>query len=268
MKSKKNKIADKPKSRRRERFWSGSGKFFLFLVFIYLIYYGATRISDVASQRKDQYKRTDIEIIGNRLISTSKILNLCGFNKKTDKAIEINIDSLASKLMSLRYSKGISITRRPPRLLNITVEEYQPVAFIYGKGLNLIDGDGTLIPVPRTSLLWDLPVISGVKESLGILGKQTKAAEAYLALEIVRYLDDENPLLGGLVSEINMSDNKAIEIFLVKGGTKIRVSRESYYKELYVLKNYIANYLDWKQMTKIEYIDLRFKNQLIVKPKT
>jgi cell division septal protein FtsQ len=258
----------KPKGRGKEKFWSGSGKFFLFLIFSYLIYYGITQISDVAGQRKDQFKKSDIEIVGNRLISTSKILNLCGFKGKTDTAIEIDIDSLASRLMTLRYSKGISITRRPPRLLNITIEEFEPVAFIYGRGLNLVDGDGTLIPLPQSGLLWDLPLISGIKASLGRLGKQATAAEAYLALEIVRYLEDENPLLAGLVSEINLSDKKFIEIFLIKGGTKIRVNRDSFYKELYVLKNYIANYLDWKNMAQIEYIDLRFKNQLIVKSKT
>ncbi len=224
-------------------------------------------MSDIAGQRKDQFKKTDIEIVGNRLISSSKILNICGFNNKTDEAIDINIDSLASRLMTLRYSKGISITRRPPRLLNITIDEFEPVAFIYGKGLNLIDGDGTLIPVPHSGLLWDLPLISGINESLGKLGKQTTAAEAYLGLEIVRCMEDENPLLAGLVSEINLSDKKFIEIFLIKGGTKIRVNRESFYKELYVLKNYITNYMDWKQMAQIEYIDLRFKNQLIVKPR-
>jgi cell division septal protein FtsQ len=222
----------------------------------------------VANKRKDHFKSSDIEIVGNHLISTSKILELCGFTGKKDTEININIDSLASRLMTLKYSKGISITRRPPRILNITVEEFEPVAFIYGKGLNLIDGDGTLIPVPQSGILWDLPLISGIDESLGRLGQKSKAAEAYLALEIVRYLEDENPLLSGLVSEINLSDKKSVGIYLVKGGTKIKVNRDSFYKELYILKNYIANYLDWGQMAKIEYIDLRFENQLIVKPKT
>jgi hypothetical protein len=65
-----------------------------------------------------------------------------------------------------------------------------------------------------------------------------------------------------------MSDKKWIELHLIKGGTKIRISRESFYKELFILNNYIANYLDWRQFSKIEYIDLRFENQLVVKAKT
>ena len=101
MKVNRIKISGKPKGRRNEKFWSGSGKFFLVLVFIYLIYYGASQVADLASQRNDQYRRTDIEIVGNRLVSNSNILSICGFKSKEDNAIEINIDSLAAQLMTL-----------------------------------------------------------------------------------------------------------------------------------------------------------------------
>jgi cell division septal protein FtsQ len=256
------------KNKRKEKFWYGSGKFFIVVILIYLAFYTYNKIADINAQRSDMYHKSDIQISGNRLVSTKQILDICGFKTTKDQEIKIANDSLASRLMTLKYIKGISITRRPPRMLNITVEEYEPVAFIYGKGLNLIDSEGYLIPVPDNTILWDLPIISGIKESLGNLGKKSKVADVYLALEIVRYLEDENPLLANLVSEINIVNKKSIELYLIKGGTKIRISQESFYKELFVLKNYIANYLDWVEMAKIDYIDLRFENQLIVKTKT
>ena len=253
---------------RKDKFWSGSGKFFLIIILIYVAVYAGTRIFKISSERSNVYKKSDIEIVGNQMVPVDKIYRICGFPADSEKDIMINIDSLASNLMELKYIKGISITKRPPKILNITVEEYDPVAFIYGRGLNLIDADGYLIPVPESQLLWDLPFITGINQQLGRLGHKTVAADAYLALEIIRYLDDENPLLASMVSEINLNNSKMIELHLIKGGTKIRVSRESFYKELFILKNYIANYLDWRQLTNIDYIDLRFSNQLIVKAKT
>jgi cell division septal protein FtsQ len=202
------------------------------------------------------------------MVSTAKILNICGFASNKDKEIKINIDKVAANLMEYKYIKGISITKRPPKILNITVEEFSPVAFIYGKGLNLIDSEGMLIPIPDAQIIWDLPLISGLRQGLGQLGSKTVAGDAYLALEVVRYLEEENPLLSSMISEIDLSHRKTIELHLIKGGAKIRVNRESFYKELFVLKNYIANYLDWGQLANIEYIDLRFENQLIVKAKT
>jgi cell division septal protein FtsQ len=258
----------KQRKNKREKFWAGSGKFFLVVILIYFAIYTGDKIFNISNERSDFYNKSNLEIVGNRMVSADKIFRICGYTSKKDKKIKINIDSLAIRFMELKYIKGISITRRPPKILNITVEEYDPVAFIYGKGLNLIDGEGYLIPIPESQLIWDLPFISGIKQGLGRLGHQTVAADAYLALEIVRYLEDENPLLANMVSEINLSNSKTIELHLIKGGTKIRVNRESFYKELFVLKNYIANYLDWGQLAKIDYIDLRFENQLIVKKKT
>jgi cell division septal protein FtsQ len=258
----------KQRKNKREKFWSGSGKFFLTVILIYLAVYGGKKIINISNERSDFFKKSNLEIVGNRMVSVDKIFRICGFPSDKDKEIKINIDSLAINLIELKYIKGISITKRPPKILNITVEEFDPVAFIYGKGLNLIDGEGFLIPIPKSQLIWDLPFISGIKQGLGKLGQKTVAADAYLALEIVRYLEDENPLLASMVSEINLNNSKIIELHLIKGGTKIRVNRESFYKELFILKNYIANYLDWGQLAKLDYIDLRFENQLIVKAKT
>ena len=267
MKKKKFNRIDKPKNNSKEKFWTGSGTFFLVLIISYLLFYAGSKVLKLSAQRSDVYSRTDVEIVGNQLVSDQDILHVCGFTKKENEEIPLHIDSLAAKLMRLRYIKGISITRRPPRVLNITVDEYDPIAFIYGRGLNLIDGEGYLIPVPSSDVVWDLPFISGINQPLGRLGEQSKAPETYLALAIVHYLEEENPLLAGMISEINMSDKKSISLYLIKGGAKIRLSRESFYKELYVLKNYIANYLDWRELAKIDYIDLRFKNQLILKQK-
>ena len=237
------------------------------VIFVYLAIYGGNKIVQISNVRTDYFKKGDIEIVGNRMVSSAKILEICGFSSDKDKEIEIHIDDVAAKLMKYKYIKGISITKRPPRILNITIEEYTPVAFIYGKGLNLIDGEGVLIPIPDAKITWDLPFISGLREGLGKLGSKTVAGDAYLALEVVRYLEEENPLLASMISEIDLSNRRTIELHLIKGGAKIRVNRDSFYKELFVLKNYIANYLDWDQLAKIEYIDLRFEDQLIVKPK-
>jgi cell division septal protein FtsQ len=259
---------NKQRKKRKEKFWSGSGKFFLVVILIYLTYYGGNKILELSKERSDFYKKSDLEIIGNQMVPTDEIFRICGFSSKDDKEIKINIDELAAKLMEFKFIKGISITRRPPQILNITVEEYHPVAFIYGRGLNLIDREGMLLPIPDEKISWDLPLISGLRQGLGQQGSKTVASDAYLALEVVRYLEEENPLLASMISEIDLNRSKIIELHLIKGGAKIRVNRQSFYKELFVLKNYIANYLDWGQLTKIEYIDLRFENQLIVKSKT
>jgi len=139
---------ERAKNKRREKFWVGSGKFFLILIIVYLVYIATLKIIEAEKNKNNIFNKKDIEIEGNHIISQEMILNICGFEHSSDKKIPIDIDRVAQKIMSLNYVQGVSITARPPRKLNITVEERKPIAFIYGRGLNLIDNQGYLMPVP------------------------------------------------------------------------------------------------------------------------
>ena len=237
------------------------------LAFVFFMFYTIGKLLKLNLNDTSTYYRENVEINGNKLVPAKTILQICGFDNNNDTAVEIDMNQVSRKIMELDFIKGVSITFRPPRILNITVEERQPVAFVYGRGLNLIDAQGYLMPVPDKNISWDFPLISGIKENLGNLGEPSKAKDIYLALEIVNYLETEHPLLAGLISEINMSAEKYVEIFLVHGGAKIRTNKDTFYKELYILKTYLANYYDWYQLKKTEYIDLRFADQIIVKTK-
>lgn len=256
------------KRKKSDKFLSGTGKFFFVLIIIYLCFYLIQQIVHTAENQAMTYYAKDIEIMGNHLVSKAEILRICGFQTRENNQIKINIDETAEKILALKYVKGVSITTRPPRVLNVTLEERHPVAFIYGRGLNLIDSEGYLMPIPGKVKLWDLPLIAGIKKSIGKLGKPSTASEAYLALEMLSYLDTNNPLLIGMISELNFSSINYMEICLMRGGATIRVNKDSFYKELYVLETFIAKYLNWAEITNIDYIDLRFKDQLILKNKT
>lgn len=254
--------------RRKEKFWAGSGKFFILVLVIYLSALGLKRVYESSGKSSGKFTVPDIQIENNKLINTAKILNLCGFSDHTgDKdSVVIEYKQLAKQLLQMVYLKGVSITRRPPNRLNITVDERKPLAFIYGKGLNLIDEEGYLMPVPETNCVWDLPIITGIQGSIGKLGEKTTVAGVYSVLEMIKRLQQENLIISEMISEINLSEKDYLIIYLVKGAVPVKVNKDTYNKELYVLKNYLANHVDWKSLRKMEYIDLRFKNQLIVKP--
>jgi len=256
-----------PKRSSPGRFWRKYYKFILILVTMYLIFFITGKFLNLNFSDTNTYYHEDVQINGNKTVSDKTILQICGFNSKNNNAVEIDPNLIAQKIMRLDFIRGVSITFRPPRVLNITIEERQPVAFVYGRGLNLIDAQGYLMPVPDLNISWDIPLISGVNNNLGKLGEPTASKEVYRALEVIDYLENEHPLLAGMISEINMTARDYIEIYLVHGSTRIRVNKSTFYKELYILKTYLANYYDWSQLKHTEYIDLRFADQVIVKTK-
>jgi cell division septal protein FtsQ len=253
--------------RKKERFWAGSGKFFILLIFAYLALMGIKRIYNSGGKVSGKYAIEDIQIVNNRIMTAVQILHLCGNDEDRDSVV-IDYNQLAKKILQLTYVKGVSITRRPPNLLNITIEERKPLSFIYGKGLNLIDEEGYLMPVPIAGCVYDLPIITGVRSSLGKLGEKTVIPDVYFVLTMLNHLREENIIVLDMISEINLSAKDYITLYLIKGGVPVRVNKETYRKELYILKNYLANHVDWRLLKKFEYIDLRFENQLIIKPRS
>lgn len=250
---------------KKEKFWSGSGKFLLAVMVIYALILAINEIVGLGKNQEKNFKAENVEIFGNDIMSAEKIKKLCDHDFTKSK--DINIDEIAAAVMKSDFIKGVSVTKRLPRTLNITVEERKPIAFIYGRGLNLIDEEGYLMPVPTIKKSWDLPFISGIKKSLGKLGEKTISEDAVSAVNLVSHLEMNNNLMLGLISEINMKNSRLFELTMIKGA-KIRINRTGYDKELYVLQNYVKSYLDWSDMAHIDYIDLRFKDQLIVKKKT
>lgn len=250
---------------RKEKFWRGSGRFFLSVVLIYMAMYGINILVKLNSSRATNIKKAQIEITGNQLLSRGDILDLCDID--TESNAELNTEVISERIMQSPYVKGVSVTVRPPKLLNITLDERKPVAFIYGKGLNLIDESGFIMPVPGNDLLWDLPIISGISESIGKRGEISASEQAISAVEIIKNIRSQSQILHSLISEINFENPKMLKLYLARGGAKIHISRENYQKEIHVFKNFLISYLDWKKLDDIEYIDLRFEQQLIVKEK-
>jgi len=257
----------KPRSRKskKEKFWSGSGKFLLAVMIIYALILAINEIVGLGKNQEKNFKAENVEIYGNDILSAEKIKDLCQYDFKNSK--DINIEEIAAAVMKSDFIKGVSVTKRLPRTLNITVDERKPIAFIYGRGLNLIDDEGYLMPVPKIKKSWDLPFICGIKKSLGKLGEKTISEDALNAVNLVSHLEMNNNLMLGLISEINIKNSRLFELTMLKGA-KIKINRTGYDKELYVLQNYVKKFMDWSDMAQIEYIDLRFKDQLILKKKT
>jgi len=214
------------------------------------------------------FRLQDIEINGNHLLSRSDVLQLCGFKKGQTKLMEISPSQIAIRLKESPYVFSAGAVRSLPATLRITIKERRPIAFIYGHGLNLIDDQGVLLPVPRKNIRWSLPFITGVQTAtLGTLGEKTPSAKALKAIEILEYLQFIKSPLYQVIAEINVKDPSDIHLRLIKGGAEVRLETAHYQDNLFVLSEYFDHYLNWNRLAAIRYFDVRFKDQLIIKGK-
>lgn len=241
--------------------------YLLVLALLTALAYGYQWLNNQLQDRLASFRLEDIEINGNEILSRREVLELCGLKDQDEGLLSIKPAKVVRRLRKSFYVKNAAAVRSLPAKLRIVIEERRPVAFIYGRGLNLIDDEGVLMPVPHSHKTWNLPFISGVEEALGSLGHKTVSVQALKGLEILNFLHSQVLPLNELVSEIIVKDSKVVKLRLIQGGAIVKIEQNNYRENLYILSEFINHYMPWEELTQIDYIDLRFKDQLIVKPR-
>jgi len=237
------------------------------LILLSVLAYGYKYINSYLQDNMATFKLVDIDIQGNTILSRTQVLELCGLPEGETELMQLNPAQVVQNLRRSPYIKAASAVRSLPATMRIVLEERQPLAFIYGRGLNLIDAEGFLMPVPRSNHNWNLPFITGIKDRLGSLGEQTISGNALLGVQILAFTNYLNSPLSEMISEINLDKPANLKLRLTKGGAIVRLDFKNYRENVYLLTQYFQKYLDWEKLTAIEYFDVRFKDQLIIKEK-
>ncbi len=214
--------------------------------------------------RLTTFRLVNIQIQGNHILSRAEVLQLIGV-KAGEQLLTVRADDLARRLRTSPYVKNAFAVRTLPSTLRISVEERRPVAFVMGHGLNLIDEDGVILPIPASNLRWDLPLISGIGKNIGRRGKVATSPKIKTALAILEMLSATESPARQLISGIDFSSPHFVQLHLKKGRAVARLNYEDLAGQCVLFSDYSINYLDWTGLNKIDYIDLRFKNQLIVR---
>lgn len=237
------------------------------LLLLSVLAYGYKYINSYLQDNIATFKLVDIDIRGNKILSRTQVLELCGLPEGETELMQLMPSKVVQNLKRSPYIKAASAVRSLPATLRIVVEEREPVAFIYGRGLNLIDAEGYLMPVPRSNRNWNLPFITGVRERLGSLGERTVSEDALLGVQILAFTNYLNSPLSEVISEVNMDSRTNLRLRLTRGGATVRLDWKNYRENVFMLTQYFQKYLDWEKLTAIDYFDIRFKDQLIIKEK-
>ena len=226
--------------------------------------YGYKALNNHLQESLSKFELTDIHISGNEILSNEEILKILGL-KTGERLLEISAVDVVEKLKKSSYVRAVNAVYSLPSAIRINVQEREPVAFIYGRGLNMIDKENFILPVPEKNIRWNLPVITGIRENLGIQGAETASQQARLAVSIARYVKIIDMPLREMVSEISFRNKNYIEIGISGSGAFIRIDQEKYQEQLFIAARYLKDYLDFNQLDKLDYVDVRFDDQIVIK---
>ncbi len=240
---------------------------------------------------KDRTNLRKVEVTGNMTLSKEEIFDFAKLSDSILLSNSLSLEAIETRIAKHPNIKSINASKENGTV-KITVSEKTPFAVVTnGMRVFLIDDALNLYSMKKENYGIDLPVISGLSGELDI---------AYLSkndlryLKIARYIISKavkiDRILYNFISEINFSDSSEIivyssedttPIYLLDYGTLdygIKGSRAV--KEFDVNNNLFRNTIDqkllhlvtflkqvivYKSRFSFEYIDLRYKDIVVVK---
>ena len=204
----------------------------------------------------------DIEIAGMKNVMRAQVMEVMG----ADIGRNIFFVPLAqqkAQLEQIPWVESASVMRFVPNRLRIEIHERTPVAFArVGSRISLIDAGGTLMELPRNHK-YSFPVILGMYPGEPL---STRAPRMKAYNQLVRELDSGGAHYSQDLSEVDLSDLDDLKVRVndPAGDVLVELGSSDFLKRY---KIYVSHVQEWRQQfQKLESVNLRYDNQVIVNP--
>jgi len=214
-----------------------------------------------------QYVDTDprfrlhrIDLTGNEYAARAAVEDLFVSDREAS-IYRIPLEDRRRELEQIPWVRSASITRVLPDRVAISVEEREPVAFLWTRhGIELMDRDGVILESPP-DVSWTFPVLRGIPEREGAAQRKVRM-ERYLQL-----MDGLRLEVGSYpaeISEVDLTDpaNFSAVVTDQSGALRLHLGDEELQERYEIYRAHIA---EWRQQfNEIRSIDLRFEGQAVI----
>jgi cell division protein FtsQ len=204
----------------------------------------------------------NIEVTGMQNVTKAQIMEVMGADIGRN-IFFIPLAQQKAQLEQIPWVDSASVMRFVPNRLKVEIHERTPVAFArVGPRMALIDAGGTLMELsPKHK--YSFPVILGMNPGEPL---STRAPRMKTYREMVRDLDAGGGRYSQDLSEVDLSDLEDVKVRVndAAGDVLVHLGSSDYLRRY---KIYVTHAQGWRQQfQKLESVDLRYDNQIIVNP--
>ncbi len=182
---------------------------------------------------------------------------------------DLDLMVLQKNILANSFVKEAIIQRDPPALLRVSVKERKPSAIIVANELYCIDDEGMVLPYVASAETYDIPVITGVDSVEHIrVGRKLLNRDVQEALEIIYAAREINAELFHNISEISLKRGRGMILYSFESGIPIIFGKGDVVKKLVKLDAFWQKFLSSSDTKEIQYIDIRFDDQVVVSRKS
>jgi cell division septal protein FtsQ len=206
---------------------------------------------------------SNVQVEGTRYLDAERVMRSAGLNPGDD-LFAIDLDRARQKLLLDPRVAAAELHRRPLRGVRVRIVEREPVLLVDHGVPWEIDASGHLMPPLENGVTADVPLLVGPHLQSLPGGVQVDRVEVRRGLAWVRALSAEELQLSGQLSEVDVSDAARTGLTLLDGTRVLAGGWPPAAPRLSALRVVIA---DLRQRgTAAGEVDLRFDNQVIVRP--
>lgn len=204
----------------------------------------------------------NIDVTGMQNVTKAQIMEVMGADIERN-IFFIPLAQQKAQLEQIPWVESASVMRFVPNRLKVEIHERTPVAFArVGPRISLIDAGGTLMELPQKHK-YSFPVILGMNPGEPL---STRAPRMKAYNELVQDLDSGGARYSQDLSEVDLSDldNLKVRVNDPAGDVLVELGSSDYLKRY---KTYVSHVQEWRQQfQKLESVNLRYDNQVIVNP--
>ncbi len=204
----------------------------------------------------------NIEVTGMQGVTKAQIMEVMGADIGRN-IFFIPLAQQKAQLEQIPWVESASVMRFVPNRLRVEIHERTPVAFArVGPRMSLIDAGGTLMELmPKHK--YSFPVILGMNPGEPL---STRTPRMKVYREMVQDLDSGGARYSQDLSEVDLSDLEDVKVRVndPAGDVLVHLGSSDYLRRY---KIYVSHAQAWRQQfQKLESVDLRYDNQIIVNP--
>jgi cell division protein FtsQ len=204
----------------------------------------------------------NIEVTGMQNVTKAQIMEVMGADIGRN-IFFIPLAQQKAQLEQIPWVESASVMRFVPNRVAVQIHERTPVAFArVGPRMFLIDAGGTLMELsPRHK--YSFPVILGMNPGEPL---STRAPRMKAYADLTSQLDAGGGHYSQDLSEVDLSDLEDVKVRVndPQGDVLVHLGSSDYLRRY---KIYVSHAQGWRQQfQKLESVDLRYDNQIIVNP--
>ncbi len=207
-------------------------------------------------------------VSGTALVDEEEVVALTGVEPGASM-FSLPLDSLQQRVEGNPFIQVATASRQFPRTLRIRVQEREPLAYLNAGTLYCIDPTGYVMPLPAAGLHLGIPILSGMTATDSLrAGAPAYHAQIESMVEILTDIRSTYPGLYPQISELVHTEDDDYVLFTAEGATRILLGRQEFTRKIRLLEAFWATVGPERSWADYEYIDLRYRKQVIVQEQT